>query len=189
MRICSLCRKMEHEAALRKLSPSGVRRWWIGKLRGIAEIYLPYRLYKVILQDRGRETISYYAIDAITGTLDPYEFATLPESEAWSEVETGNVHPAKLHESQTRQRLTEKIQRRMYSQGFFRLRNPRIIAELIKPEFYIPYWMGFYGDERNVSVSVIDAVRQTVEGSKARQIVKMWLLDPTEEPVVNSGGR
>ena len=44
MRICSLCRKMEHEAALRKLSPSGVRRWWIGKLRGVAEIYIPYRL-------------------------------------------------------------------------------------------------------------------------------------------------
>jgi len=104
-------------------------------------------------------------------------------------VETGNVHPAKLHESHTRQRLTEKIRRRLYSQGFFRLRNLRITAELIKPEFYIPYWAGFYDDERNVSVSVIDAVRQTVEGSKARQIVRMWLLDPTEEPGLNSGGR
>ena len=45
------------------------------------------------------------------------------------------------------------------------------------PEFYIPYWAGFYGDEDNLSLIVLNAVRQTVEGNKVRRLVKTWLLE------------
>ena len=61
--------------------------------------------------------------------------------------------------------------------------NPSIRAELIRPEFYIPYWVGFYGDEHNLSLTVLNAVRRTVEGSKARRLMKAWLSerDPQRE--------
>src|SRR5215468_4748809 len=175
MAIHSLKREMSYEKALRKLSApdplSGVRRWIGGPLRGVAEIYIPYRLYKVTIEDRRFRSVHHYAVDAATGTLDPYEFATPPSPHALVEVETHNLHPARLDEAQTQKLVTEKVRRLSYSQGFFRIINPEIKAERIEPEFYIPYWVGFYGDEQNLSLTVLNAVRQTVEGSKARRLV------------------
>jgi len=42
---------------------------------------------------------------------------------------------------------------------------------------FIPYWVGFYGDEHNLNLTVLNAVRRTVEGSKARRLVKSWLSE------------
>jgi hypothetical protein len=144
---------------------------------GIAEIYIPYRLYRLTLRDRRLQIIRYYAVDSATGTLDPYEFAFPPDPDACIELETENVHPVRLDEGLTKKMVAEKVRRFLYSRGFFRLTNPSITAELIKPEFYIPYWAAFCGGQQNVRTIVIDAVRQTVEGSKARQLVETWLLD------------
>jgi hypothetical protein len=181
---------MDYDAALRKLSTAeglgAVRRWFTGSLRGIAEIYIPYRLYKVMLNDRRLQNIRYYAVDAAAGTLDPYEFATAPEENAWEEVETRNFHPVSLSESETKKVASEKIRRLLYSRGFFRLASPGITAQLIKPEFYIPYWAGFYGHEQNVSITVLNAVRQTVEGSKMRRVVRAWLEHPADTQDVSS---
>lgn len=172
---------MGYEAALRWLSRSAGKgilgRCLRGPLRGVAEIYIPYRLYKVTADDRANISVRCYAVDAAVGTLDPYEFVTPPEPDAWVEVETRNFHPLRLSESRTRTALTEKVRRLLYSRGFFRLANPRITAELIKPQFYMPYWAGFYGDEKNISVTVLSAVRQTVEGGKVRRLVEAWLLE------------
>jgi hypothetical protein len=144
---------------------------------GMAEIYIPYRLYQATLLDRRLKIIRYYAVDSATGTLDPYEFAVPPQPDAWIELETPNVHPVRLDEGLTNNMVVEKVRRFLYARGFFRLTNPTITAELIKPDFYIPYWAVFCGDQQNVRATVIDAVRQTVEGSKARQLVETWLLD------------
>jgi len=176
MTICTLQGRTEYELALRKLGASGVNRWLRGPLRGIAEIYIPYRLYKVTLDDRQVRSARYYAVDAAAGTLDPYEFVILPEPEAWVEVQTRNLHPARLSENETRKLALDKVRRLLFSRGFFRLVNPQITAELVKPEFYVPYWVGFYGNEPNVRITVMDGVRQTIEGSKARQLVQAWLL-------------
>lgn len=180
MKIHSLQRRMEYDAALRKLNNTEglgiVHRWLTGTLRGIAEVYIPYRLYKVTSHDNGAATIRYYAVDAAAGTLDPYEFVTAPEADAWTEVDTRNLHPVQLNQNQTQTLVVEKVRRLLYSRGFFRIANPTISAELTEPEFYVPYWAGFYGDEHNLSVTVLDAVRQTVEGNKLRRLVKTWLL-------------
>jgi hypothetical protein len=185
MTICSLQSRTGYELALRKLNASGTlgvfHRWLRGPLRGIAEIYLPYRLYKVTLEDRRVRSLRYYAMDAAAGTLDPYEFVTLPKPEAWAEVQTRNLHPVKLEESETRKLTLEKVRRLLFSRGFFQLVNPQISAELVKPEFYIPYWAGFYGNDQNVRVTVMDGVRQTIEGSKVRQLVQAWLLGVSTE--------
>ena len=187
MAIYSLQREMSYAQALSRLCPSGplsgLRRWINGRLRGIAEIYLPYRLYRVTIDDRRLQSVRHYAVDATAGTLDPYEFASPPSSHTLLEVETRNLLPARLDEIQTRGLVTEKVRRLLYSRGFFRIVNPNIRAEVIESEFYIPYWAGFYGDEDNLSLVVLNAVRQTVEGSKVRRLVRAWLLerDPQRE--------
>jgi hypothetical protein len=185
VKIFSFQRTMEYEAALRKLGTAEglgmVRHWLNGSLRGIAEIYIPYRLYKVTLDDRRVQSVRYYAVDAAVGTLDPYEFATAPEANACVELDTRNFHPVRLSESETRKMAVEKVRRLLYSRGFLRLTNPDITAELIKPEFYLPYWAGFYGNGQNISIRVLNAVQETMEGSKLRHLLKTWLLENSAE--------
>lgn len=185
MKICSLQRTMDYHAALRKLSTAeglgAVRRWFTGDLRAIADIHIPYRLYRVMLDDRRIQSVRYCAVDAAIGTLDPYEFATAPEESAWTEVNSRNFHPIQLSESETKKIAVEKVRRLLYSCGFFRLANPGITAELIKSEFYIPYWAGFYGGSKNMSIRVLNAVQQTIEGSKFRHLLQIWLLEQSAE--------
>lgn len=178
MTILSLQRRMSYEEALRQLSAraAGLCRWISGPLHGMAEIYLPYRLYRVTVDDRRLRRVHYYAVDAAAGTLDPYEFTNPPTPDEWIAAETHNFHPARLDEGQTNKLVTEKARRSLYSRGFFRIINPNITAELIQSEFYIPYWAGFYGDEQNISISVLNAIRCTIEGNKVRRLVKTWLL-------------
>lgn len=151
--------------------------WWGGGLRGIAAIYLPYRLYHVVVHDHASAKARYFAVDGVTGTLDPYEFPAVPEPECWTEVATRNCHPIRLKESETKQLAIEKVRRLLFSRGFFRVAHPQITAELIRPEFYIPYWVGFYGNEHDVSIKVINAIRRSLEGNKVRQVVKTWLME------------
>jgi len=174
---------MGYEAALQKLSGWGAleiaRRWMTGPLRSIAEIYIPYRLYKVTIEDRRSQTFQtqHCAVDAAAGTLDPYVFVTLPQAEAWIEVETRNFHPVRLDESQTKTLVAEKARALLYARGFFRVANPNIAAELIKSEFYIPYWAGFYGNEQDITLILLNAVRETVEGRKLAELVHAWLVE------------
>jgi hypothetical protein len=180
---------MGRDLAWRRLKPSGpaglLLRWFFGPVNGIAEIYIPYRMYKVVVTDSRVKSTHCIAVDAAAGTLDPYEFPALPEPAAWEDVTSSNAHPAALEESQTRRIAVERTRRLFFSRGFFRLQSPQITAEWIGPEFYIPYWAGFYGDEHNVRIKVLDAVRQTVEGGKVRQLITRWLLQAQAEASVS----
>jgi hypothetical protein len=181
MTICTLPQKVNRALALRRLDSVGgfstLRRWLNPPLRGMAEIYLPYRLYKVTVEDRGVRRARYYAIDAASGALDPYEFVNLPEPHEWTEVEARNCYPVRLAENETRSLAVQKLRRLLFSRGFFRLAYPQLTAELINPEFYLPYWVGFYGDEQSVNLKVLNAVRETMEGSKIRHLLQAWLLE------------
>jgi hypothetical protein len=180
MTIRTLQHKVNRALALRRLDSSGgfnaLQRWFNPPLRGMAEIYVPYRLYKVTVEDRGVRRARYYAIDAASGALDPYEFVNPPEPQEF-EVEARNCYPVRLAESETRSLAIQKLRRLLFSRGFFRLAHPQLTAELINPEFYLPYWVGFYGDEQNVNLKVLNAVRETMEGSKIRQLLQAWLLE------------
>ena len=129
--------------------------------------------------------VHYYALDSASGTLDPYEFAALPESHEWTELEAPNCHPVKVEERKTRELAIETVRRRLFARGFYRLTSPRLTAELIHPEFYLLYWVGFYGDDRNLSLKVVNAVRQTMEGSKVCHLLRAWLMEkPAEAPAL-----
>jgi len=166
------------------LAPPGIPGWvqrrQRGRLRALACIYVPYRLYKTLIDDRGVQTVRYCAVDAASGTLDPYEF---PGQPVVIEVTTRNALSAQVEESQTRESAIEKVRRLLYSAGFFRLMNPTIAAELAGPEFYVPYWAGFFGAGRDLKIVAVNAVRHSVEGEKVRCLIQEWLM---EQPLENS---
>ena len=176
---------LTHPAAERMLAPGGLKgqllRWSRGDVRALAEIYIPYRLYRVAIDDRGARTSRYYAIDAASAVLDPYEFYGVPD---FDETSSRNVIVPVVPESTTRERAIEKLRRKLYSSGFFRLRNPSLTAELSVEEFYVPYWAGFFGVDHQLKVTVVDAVRHSVEGAKVRRIIQDWLLQRrADEPL------
>jgi hypothetical protein len=180
MMIRSLQSVVDRELAWRSLSPRGplgiVRRWRAGKLLGLGNLYIPYRLYQVKVDDHRVHCTRFLAVDAISGGLDPYEFPESPMPASYAEVETANYLPARLGEDETRALVLEQMRRLVFSAGFFRLVKPAITAAVMG-EFYIPYWAGFYGQLHDVSVLMLNAVRGTIEGSKASNLVKTWLLE------------
>lgn len=188
MLIRSLQPAVEREVALRKLSPAGpsgiFRRWTTGKFLGLGEIYIPYRLYRVKVEDHGVQSSRLLAVDAVSNTLDPFEFAELSTKDSCRDIETRNYIPARLSEAETRASVLAKVRRLLFSAGFFRLAKPVLSAELIESEFYIPYWAGFYGEEKNVGVVMLDAIRGTIEGGKATHSVRAWLLEDSEQRTV-----
>ncbi len=175
--IQSLRATLTQDSARRLLAPNGIQgqllRWVRGDIRALADVFIPYRLYKVAIDDRGARTSRYYAIDAASGSLDPYEFSAPPDLD---EVSTRNVINSTVNEITTRERAIERMRRKLYASGFFRLRNPLITAELVGQEFYVPYWAGFFGEERHLNVTVADAVRHSVEGAKVRRVIQDWLM-------------
>jgi hypothetical protein len=178
-----LCLKpvVGRELALGKLSPTGpsgiIRRWISGELLGLSAIYIPYRLYKVSIDDRNVRTTRFMAVDAISGNLDPFEFVAPPAPDDCIHMETPNYFPARLSEAETHASVREKVRRLLFSAGFFRLAKPVISSELIQAEFYFPYWAGFYGEEENVQILMLDAVRGTIEGGKASTSIRLCLLE------------
>jgi hypothetical protein len=180
MMIRSLQSAVGRELALRSLSPQGplgiVRRWRSGRLLALGDIYIPYRLYQVKVDDHRLRSSRFLAVDAISGALDPYEFPESPVPGSCADVETVNSLPARLAEADTRIVVLEKFRRMLFSAGFFRLIKPAISVVEIG-EFYIPYWAGFFGELHNVSVLMLNAVRGTIEGRKASNLVKAWLLE------------
>jgi len=180
MHITSLKSRVNREQALRLLSSSGIngvlRRWLTGDLVLLADIYIPYRLYKIVCEDPKAHSARCYAIDALSGILDPYQFFEIPVESEFVGVETQNCMSPSLDEGCTRELAIEKARRVVFSRGFFRLAHPRISAELIQPELYIPYWAGFYGSKQDLDIVVLNAVRQTMEGRKIAHAIKSWLL-------------
>ncbi|HWX53166.1 MAG TPA: hypothetical protein VN176_01110 [Verrucomicrobiae bacterium] len=181
MTIHSLRPRIAYQSAVSTLAPAGARgvlqRWTKGKPLVVTDIYVPYRLYRIVIEDRGRQSSRYWAVDATAGTLDPYEFACPPPQEDFVEIETRNFLPAGLVQSEAATLAIGKIRRLIFSTGFFRLVRPVITAELVQPEFFVPYWVAFYGNEQNMTLTVLNAVRLTIEGGKVRQLIRTWLQD------------
>jgi hypothetical protein len=188
MLIRSLQPAVERKVALRKLSPAGpsgiLCRWTMGKFLGLGEIYIPYRLYHVKIHDHRMQSSRLLAVDALSAALDPFEFSGPPTQDRCRDIETRNHLPARLAEAETGASVLAKVRRLLFSEGFFRLAKPVISAELLESELYVPYWAGFYGEEKSVGIVMLDAIRGTIEGGKATHSVKAWLLEDSEQRTV-----
>jgi hypothetical protein len=185
--IRSLQPKVGVQEATRIFAPSGPRglllRLRQGPLLAVADIYLPFRLYRVVVDDEQVSKTSWYAVDALSGVLDVYEFPRDPAGTGIVEltVEPRNCPCSRISEHDTRHRAMDAVRRKIFSTGFFRIRKPQISAELLDSALHVPYWAAFYGSKDCVQTAVLDAVRGRLEGGKARHVIESWLHAPLLE--------
>jgi hypothetical protein len=146
----------------------------LGPLQRIAEVYVPFHLYRVDY-DLGREHQSrFFAIDAVEGSLDLFEFPAPPTQDKLLQIETRNALPTNLNDNAVRERLREKVLRVMFQQGFFKLRDANLAIDQIPLDLNLPYWLAFYGKE-TARCRVLDATRNRIEGAKATALFETWL--------------
>jgi hypothetical protein len=184
MQIQSLKANVAHSEALQHFTGGTFRfsDWFRGPVRSMAELYIPFRLFRVKVLNSGKEDSAIFGLDAVHGLMDLYQFPTPPAPEDFTFVETRNLVPSKLDANQARDRLLAKVQRLVFARGFFRLRNVKFEAEEIPGQVCIPYWVAFRGTDGQVRVSVLDAIRRRPEGAKVRQLVEDWLRSQEAAP-------
>ena len=179
MPIRSLKPNVTREQAIAQFSARGVTRLFRtlsgGPLRSVAELYLPFRLFRAHISNRGNVEERLVAIDAVAGTLDLFQFEHVPTAEETIALETRNRPEPALPLDAARERLIAKLRRVAYQRGFFRLQGLEITADPVT-ELHVPYWLGFRASHGHARVSVIDAVRRQFEGARMRRLVESWLL-------------
>ncbi len=166
------------EEALRKFSTGASARFWrmrVGALQRIADAYVPYWGYRVRYDMAGAMQTRCLALDAVSGSLDLFQFPVLPNEGQLLSVQTRNHLPAALTAERAEELLREKALRVIFQQGFFKLRGGKIDVTREGTEFHVPYWLGFYGDANGARCRVFDAVRRRVEGAKASAFFEEWL--------------
>jgi hypothetical protein len=146
-----------------------------GPLKSVADFYIPFRLFQVEIFNRGKRDQRVFGLDAVNGSLDLYHFEQLPDEGEVIYLETRNCSEPLLDEAEAKKIVAAKVQRLLFSAGFFRVRNLRISAEPVAGEIYIPYWVGFRGRGARARFAVMDAVRRKMEGAKVRHLLQAWL--------------
>lgn len=166
------------EALLTFRAPGPSSLFWrlrTGPLQQIAEVYVPFRLYRARYAMNKEEIQRIFAMDAVDGSLDLFEFRTAPGEDELAAVETRNCLAAKLNEEAATQILRDKVLRIVFQQGFFKLRDASLEIEALPGEVHLPYWLGFYGANDELRCRVMDAVRRRLEGAKASAFFEQWL--------------
>jgi hypothetical protein len=150
-----------------------------GPLRSIADFYILFRIFEVEITNSGKRDHRLIALDAVTGSLDPYFFEHIPSASETVELETRNYLNPWLEADQAKNLVVTKVQRLLFTTGFFRIRNLAISVSPVSHEIFIPYWVGFRGRSLSVSFDVIDAVRRRPEGARVRRLLQEWLTSGT----------
>lgn len=182
--IRSLKPNVTRDDVIRQFSGSGpsanLRNLLYGRLRSVAELYIPFRLFRVQITNRGVFEEKLVAIDAVSGTLDLFQFEHMPNGTETITIETRNCPSSTLADALLTDRLLAKLRRVLFSNGFFKMRGLQLSAVPLPDELHIPYWIGFRGSDKHVRLSVIDAVRRRPEGAKVRRLVQEWLAGKNE---------
>lgn len=145
-----------------------------GPLRRIADVYVPYWLFRVRYSMGRTAHSSLFAIDAVNGSLDLFTFPRVPDSQDLVGIHTRNrIAPSLLHSS-AESLLHQKVLRVIFQQGFFKVRDLHLQIALEPLELHVPYWLGFYGTTV-VRCRAMDAVRRRIEGAKASALFESWL--------------
>lgn len=167
---------VSQEEAVRAFSGAGFSAlYWrmrSGPLRRIADAYVPYFLYRVKYAGAPARL---FAIDAVDGSLDLFEFPRIPDERESLALDGRNRLQALLTEERAAELLRDKVLRVIFQQGFFKLRDARLEITPVRGELHLPYWLGFHGRDGAVRCRVMDAVRRRMEGAKARAFFEHWL--------------
>lgn len=164
------------EEAVRAFSGAGVSAFYwrmrSGPLRRIADAYVPYLLFRV---KHAGAPARLFAIDAVDGSLDLFEFPRIPDERDLLPLNGRNLLPASLTTAQAADLLRDKVLRVIFQQGFFKLRDARMEITPLPCELHLPYWLGFHERAGSVRCRVMDAVRRRMEGAKACAFFEQWL--------------
>jgi hypothetical protein len=166
------------QEALRKFSGAGLSTlYWrmrTGPLRRLADVYVPYRLYRV-QYDIGRAAhTTLFAMDAVNGSLDLFTFPRVPDAKDLVRIHTRNYIAPSWQQPSAEALLQQKVLRVIFQQGFFKLRDLKLEMTREPLEVHVPYWLGFYGNA-SLRCRVMDAVRRRIEGAKASAFFEAWL--------------
>ncbi len=130
------------EEAVRAFSCAGFSAlYWrmrSGPLRRIADAYVPYFLYRVKYAGAPARL---FAIDAVDGSLDLFEFPRIPDERELLAVDGRNRLQAALTEERAAELLRDKVLRVIFQQGFFKLRDARLEITPVGCELHLPYWL------------------------------------------------
>lgn len=177
--IRSLRPNVTREEALRAFNAPGAAsllwRLRCGPLQRMAQAYVPFRLHRVRYQLGSREHAHLFALDAVDGTLDLFEFRTPPGEAETVQVFTRNRAAARLSAASAEGLLREKVLRLIFQQGFFKVRAVNLEIDPLPGEIHLPYWLGFYGTRDSLRCRVMDAVRRRIEGARAAALFEQWL--------------
>jgi len=162
--------------AVRAFSGAGVSAlYWrmrSGPLRRIADAYVPYYLCRVKYAGAPARL---FAIDAVDGSLDLFEFPRVPIEHDLLALDGRNRLQATLTEERAAELLRDKVLRVIFQQGFFKIRDARLEITPVRCELHLPYWLGFHERDGSVHCRVMDAVRRRMEGAKASAFFEQWL--------------
>ena len=187
-RIQTLRPNVSREESLRHFSggvAGHLRELLSGPLRSVADFYIPFRIFEVEILNAGKKDRRILGLDAVSGALDPYYFDHLPSGAEVREIETRNCLTSYLDSAQAAKIATTKVQRLLFSRGFFRIRNLTISVHPAAGEIHVPYWVGFRGRGSSATLTVIDAVRRQLEGARVRRMLEDWLTT-TANPTPNA---
>src|ERR1700748_3386288 len=113
--IRSLRPNVTREQAIQAFTATGVASvYWkmrIGSLQRIADAYIPFRIYKVLYSVGGGRHRHHFALDAVNGSLDLFEFANPPGDADTFIVASRNHPPAALPETLSENMLRDKVLR------------------------------------------------------------------------------
>src|SRR5579863_8461026 len=177
--IRSLRPNVTRQDAIATFTASGLTSWYwkmrSGSLQSIADAYLPFRIYRVRYHMGGAPRSHYFALDAVDGSLDLFEFSRPPGEAETVVVSSRNHPPPVLSQDHSDELLRGKVLRLIFQQGFFKVRNVKLETEQVPGEIHLPYWLGFYGTQQDLRCRVLDAVRRRVEGARASALFEQWL--------------
>jgi hypothetical protein len=146
-----------------------------GPLQRIADAYVPFWVYRVGYVIGRASKTRLFALDAVHGALDLYEFPRLPREDELFTVETRNRLLPGLEDAAAEELLRIKVLRVLFQQGFFKMRSLKVEIERVPLELHLPYWLAFYGSNGSAKCRVMDAVRRRIEGAKASSFFEEWL--------------
>jgi hypothetical protein len=179
--IRSLRPNVTRDAALAHFRGSGPLRWLraarAGPVRSLADVYVPFRLFRVRVDTGTGSGAQLLALDLVRGTFDLYAFQAVPGAAELVSVVTRNCAPARLDPRDAEQLMRERMRREVFRRGFFRLRRLTIEPEPLGVDFHVPYWLAFSGRGDDVHLQVMDAVRRRTEGAKVREFMMEWLCE------------
>ncbi len=165
--------------AMREFSKHGLSSlYWrmkAGSLQRIAVAYVPYQFYEVRYEMTRAPHTRLFAMDAVDGSLDLFEFPQLPCCQHLLTVDTRNRLTPCLSGPAADELLREKALRAIFQQGIFKVREQSFQFSRQPDLVHLPYWLGFYAAGEIVRCRVMDAVRRRIEGAKASAFFEQWL--------------